>query len=148
MMQDYILTVKSYLYAMTKICFHQTFFFSCLELICIWLKVFYAFTGKDYSRWIAFLNKTKQKAHEYCQNSGFKYISFYSVHHSRDFLINATLASTDTLAAKLGQSSSPAAADDRQQSLIATAAFTWTRNYLLWGTVRATDPQHLNWKMV
>lgn len=57
-------------------------------------------------------SQQNKKVCEYCQNSGFKYVSFYSVHHTRDFLINTMLASTDTLVAGLGQSSSTMAADD------------------------------------
>lgn len=57
-------------------------------------------------------SQQNKKDCEYCQNSGFKYISFYPVHHSRDFLINTMLASMDTLAAPLGQRSSTTATDN------------------------------------
>lgn len=48
-------------------------------------------------------SQQNKKVCEYCQNSGFKYISFYFVHHSRDFLINTMLVSTDMLVAGLEQ---------------------------------------------
>jgi len=52
------------------------------------------------------------KTCEYCQNSSFQYISFYSVHHGQGFLINTMLANADRLTAGLGQSSGTAVADD------------------------------------
>lgn len=57
-------------------------------------------------------SQQNKKVCEYCQNSGFKYMSFYSVHHSRDFLIDTMPVSTATLAAGLGQGSGTTAADD------------------------------------